>query len=506
MKVATSEQMRKLDRCATDMFGIPSIVLMENAALAVVDVIADRYPSADRVALFCGTGQNGGDGFAIARHLLNRGVTPQIFVVGDAPAIKGDARTNLEICQRMNLPVWRVGDEGELDEALARTMNCDLIVDAVFGTGLSRAVTGTLADLFEALSLLRLPIVAVDVPSGIDASSHRVAGAAVHADITVSFALPKIAHIFSPAADYCGEVIVADVSIPGSVVAEENIQLAVATIDDVLPFFAPRFADTHKGIYGHVAIHAGSEGRSGAAVLAARGAVRSGAGLVSVLTDRDTARVVDAASIESMTIAVDDDAAFHTALEGKEVLLIGPGLPDDGAAYERTRRILRDLRIAVVLDAQAVNAYAGRLDELTSLTCPRIMTPHPGELARLIGTTAAEINDDRVAAARQAAQLTQSIIVLKGHQTLIATPEGEVMINPTGNPGMASGGMGDVLGGIVATLVARGVALFDAAIAGVYLHGFAGDRLLAQQGDTGLTALDLAESLPSAITALRGAS
>lgn len=501
MKVANSEQMRRLDRCAIEMFGIPSIVLMENAALAVVDAIAEKYSDADRAAIFCGIGQNGGDGFAIARHLANRGVTPQIFIVGDEAKIAGDARTNLDICRRMQLAVWRLESESQLDEALARTMNCDIIVDAVFGTGLTRAAEGVAAELFDALSLLRLPVISVDVPSGIDASTHRLIGKAIHADVTVTFALPKIAHIFEPAAEYCGEVIVAGISIPEVAVAEESIQLEIATIAQIAPFFAARAAATHKGTFGHVAIIAGSRGRSGAAILAARGAVRTGAGLVTVITDEETARVVDAASVESMT--AQPDSGLPQLLARKSVLLIGPGLADDEDAYARTREMLREVTIPTVLDAQALNAFAGRLDLLRELRCPRVLTPHPGELARLIGATTEAINDDRVAAAREAAKQTDSIVLLKGHQTLIADPGGDVTINPTGNSGMASGGMGDVLGGIIAALIARGVGSYDAAIAGAYLHGLAGDRLQAQQGDTGLAALDLAESLPSAITALR---
>lgn len=503
MLIVTSEQMRNIDRRATEQYGIPSIVLMENAALAVIDVMLEKFRDADRVALFCGTGQNGGDGFAVARHLANRGVTPQIFVVGDAGRITGDARTNLEICRRMQLAVWHVDDEANVDEALAKAMNCDVIVDAIFGTGLTRAVDGLYRDVIEALPQLRLPIVAVDVPSGLSASSHKTIGPAVHADVTVTFAAPKIAHIFDPAASHCGEVVVADISIPEASLADEHIMLSLITIDDVLPVFPPRFAATHKGTYGHVAIHAGSEGRSGAAILAARGAVRAGAGLVTVFTDRDTAGLVDSASVESMTMVLDPDRALQQMIGDRDALLIGPGLPDDEAAHALTRRHLVDVTVPAVLDAQAVNAFAGRVEEIAALRMPRVLTPHPGELARLTGRSTGDINDDRITAAREVAGATRSVLVLKGHQTLVASPDGEVAVNTTGNPGMASGGMGDVLGGIIVALLARGIAPFDAARSAVYLHGFAGDMLLSEQGDTGLTANDLAERLPHAIQRLR---
>lgn len=503
MNIVTAEQMRSIDRRATDQYAIPSIVLMENAALAVIDVIAEKYPDADRVAIFCGTGQNGGDGFAIARHLANRGVTPQIFVVGEESKVSGDAATNLDICRKMQLAIWRVSDDGSLDESLAKAMNCDIVIDAVFGTGLAREVSGFHAELFEALPQLRLPVVAVDVPSGLNASTHRITGPAVRADVTVTFAAPKVAHIFDPAASHCGEVVVADISIPEAAVADEYITLSLITPSDVLPSFPPRFASTHKGTYGHVVIHAGSEGRSGAAILAARGAIRTGAGLVTVFTDCATARLIDAVSIESMTIATETDDAFRRALEGKDALLIGPGLPDDEDAWSATRSRLRNVAVPTVLDAQALNAFAGRASALTELAMPRILTPHPGELARLLGIAVSEINDDRIEAARRAARETRSVVVLKGHQTLVATPEGEVAVNPSGNPGMASGGMGDVLGGIIVALLARGTAPFDAARAAAFIHGFAADILLGEQGDTGLAASDLAEKLPDAIRRLR---
>jgi NAD(P)H-hydrate epimerase len=504
MKVVNAQQMRNLDRCAIEVFGIPSIVLMENAALAVVDVIREKYPTAERAAVFCGTGMNGGDGFAIARHLTNRGVTVQIFIIGDQTRITGDARTNLETCRHMQLAMWDVNDDDSLDVALAKSLNCDIAIDAIFGTGLSRAIEGTHKDLVDTLNALRLPIVAVDVPSGIDASTHRVIGPTVQADITVTFALPKVAHIFEPAADFCGETVVADISIPALAVAEENITLELITREDVVMHFQPRLAATHKGTYGHVAIHAGSEGRSGAAILAARGAVRSGSGLVTVLTDRETARLVDAVSIESMTLAFDrSDIALQQALEGKDALLIGPGLPDEEREHARTRELLAKVTLPTVLDAQAVNAFAGKIEELASLRMPRVLTPHPGELARLVGSTAAAVNDDRIAVARDAAQRTRSIVVLKGHQTLVATPQGEEAINTTGNPGMASGGVGDVLGGIIVSLLGRGIEPFDAARAAVFLHGRAGDRLVSTHGDAGLAATDLADMIPSAISSLR---
>jgi NAD(P)H-hydrate epimerase len=494
MKILSAAQMRNIDRRATERFSIPSIVLMENAALAVVDAIAEHYPHIDRAAIFCGSGANGGDGLAIARHLENRGVVPVIFLLGDRAKFKGDARTNFDICERLGIPMYDVEDD--VEAALAHAADADLIIDAIFGTGLDRAPEGKYADVIRAIAELRLPVVAVDLPSGLDASSPEPFEPCIQAEVTVTFAAPKLCHVFDPAAMYCGEVIVADISIPEAAIEDENVQLAVTATRDVAPLFTSRAASTHKGTYGHVAIVAGSAGRSGAAALAARGAMRTGAGLVTVVTDAETAKLVHNHSAESMTYSGEDIAAF---VNGKSAALIGPGLADNDSSYAEIRELVQAIEVPLVIDASALNAFAGNIAKVGK---DRILTPHPGELARLIGRDTKWINANRIEAARNAARESLSIVVLKGHQTLIADPDGYVNVNPTGNPGMASGGMGDVLGGIIAALLARGVDAFEAAVAGVYLHGFAGDLLAEELGDAGLTAMDLAERLPVAMKRL----
>jgi hydroxyethylthiazole kinase-like uncharacterized protein yjeF len=497
MKILNSEQMRNIDRRATERFGIPSIVLMENAALAVVEAIHEHYPSADRVAIFCGTGSNGGDGLAVARHLENRGVVPVVIIAGDRAKLAGDALTNFNICSLLGVPIYDVKTEEDVDEAIAHASDADVIVDAIFGTGLNRAPEGVHAEVIRAIAEMRIPVVAIDLPSGANASSSETFDPCVHAEVTVTFAAPKVCHVFDPAATSCGEIIVADISIPEIAIDEENVALALTTPREIAPLFAPRLAATHKGTYGHVGIVAGSPDRSGAAVLAARGAIRTGAGLVTLITDDETAAQIHAHSIESMTTSDVD------ALKTKDAVLIGPGLPDNDEAYTDVRSLVATIKQPLVIDASGLNAFAGHIDELNPSVGPRVLTPHPGELARLIGGDAKSINANRLESAREAARRTKCVVVLKGHQTLIADPEGHVNVNPTGNPGMASGGMGDVLGGIIAALLARGIDAFDAACAAVYLHGLAGDMLREEKGDTGLTANDLAEKLPLAIQRLQ---
>jgi len=498
MKIVDAAQMRNIDRRATERFAIPSIVLMENAATAVVDAIFTHYPDCDRVAIFCGVGANGGDGFAVARHLENRGVVPVILIAGERAKYSGDALTNLTICERLGIPMYDV--TSPIDEALVHAADADVIVDAIFGTGPNRAPEGIHAELIRAIAELRRPVIAVDLPSGANASSPVPFDPCVNAEVTVTFAAPKLCHVFEPAASYCGEVIVADISIPEAAIEDENVTLALITPRDVQPLIAPRLSSTHKGTYGHLGVIAGSPGRSGAAVMCARGAIHTGVGLVTVMTDGETAKLVHAGAIEAMTVSGDDISTF---IEKKSAVLIGPGLADDDASYARVRDLVAAIELPMIIDASALNAFASRASELNPHKRPRVITPHPGELARLLGTTTSEINDDRIGAARDAARITNCVAVLKGYQTLIADPEGQVRVNPTGNPGMASGGMGDVLAGIIGAFLARDVDPFEAACCGVYLHGLAGDILKEEMGDTGLAATDLAERVPLAIQRLR---
>lgn len=500
MKILNAEQMRDIDRRTTERFGVPSIVLMENAAIAVVDAIFEHYPASERVAVLCGTGQNGGDGFAVARHLENRGVVPVVIVVGERNAIRGDARTNLDVCERLGIPIYDVTGPDGVETALAHASDADLVVDAIFGTGLNRAPSGFHADVIRGIAELRIPVLAIDLPSGANASSATPFEPCVQAEVTVTFAAPKLCHVFEPAALYCGEVIVADISIPEIALDEELVTLALITPRDVAPHVAPRLAATHKGTWGHVAVIAGSPGRSGAAVMAARGAIRTGAGLVSVMTDPETARLVHVSSLESMTYSGTNLLEF---LGNKSAVVIGPGLPDDEHGYESTRAIVAAVSLPSIVDASALNAFAGRIGELNPRGVPRIITPHPGELARLLDTSTASIGEDRIGAAREAARASNCVVVLKGHQSLVAEPDGHVFVNPTGNPGMASGGMGDVLAGMIGALLARGTDPTDAACTAVYLHGLAGDLVRDDLGDTGLAAMDVAEKIPHAIQQVR---
>lgn len=507
VKILTSEQMRNIDYRTVSEYGIPSIVLMENAAIAVANVVCERYPDARRVAIFCGHGQNGGDGLAVARHLKSRGLGPDIFLIGDRSRFTGDAKTNLEICDRLHIPMHDIRDRKSLDLALERAASTDLVVDAIFGTGLNRPPAGLFAATIRGVVALGRPIVAVDLPSGLNGSLSELFDPVVRADVTVTFAQPKIPHVFEPASDYCGELVVVDISIPKAAIDAEDVSLSMITPGDVAAFVRPRAPASHKGTYGHVAIVAGSAGRSGAAILAARGAIRGGAGLVTVVTDADTARIVDSVSIESMTLAIERDAAKIESLVGVlsrySALLMGPGLPDDDESYQFVQVLSEAIDRPLVLDASALNAFRGDLSALNPRGESRVITPHPGELARLLDTSTSKINQDRIGAARMTAKNSRCVVILKGRRSVVAHPAGLIALNPTGNPGMASGGMGDVLAGLVTAFLGVGWEPFDAARAAVYLHGLAGNLLRDETSDIGMTAMDLADRIPHAINKVR---
>jgi NAD(P)H-hydrate epimerase len=514
MRILSAESMREVDRTAIEDLGIPSMVLMENAAIGVADAIGEIYGDAESAVIFCGPGNNGGDGLAIARHLAVRGYEVRIFLMTDR-ALRGDAEVQLGICRRQGLHIQDIESEEGLIEALEHASESDVIVDALFGTGLARPLDGLYAELVEELNDLDVPRVAVDLPSGLNGSRSTPLGPHVQADLTVTFAAPKIAHVFPPASEAVGELVVADLGIPPELVdevAEEGGALYLLRSEELADLLPPREPGTHKGDYGHALIVAGSPGKGGAAILAARAAVRAGAGLVTAAVPEPVLTVVDLGSIESMTLGLPCRASGQlaavaadrvlAAAEGKSVLALGPGLGQEEETAEAIRRIALETALPLVLDADGINAFAGWAGGLRSRQAETVLTPHPGELGRLLGIPTADVQADRIGSVRRAAAETGAVVVLKGYRTLVATPEGEINVNPTGNPGMASGGTGDVLTGLIAGLIAQGLEALDAALLGVYLHGLAGDLAVVEAGEVGLTAGDLLTFLPAAFQEL----
>jgi hydroxyethylthiazole kinase-like uncharacterized protein yjeF len=517
MRILTAEAMREVDRAAIEDLGIPSLVLMENAAIGVVEALGKAFGEAESVAIFCGPGNNGGDGLAVARHLSVRGWEVRVFLVTGGRKLSADAEVQLGICSKAELPVLEITSEERLGSSLEAAAECDVVVDALFGTGLARPLEGLFAQVVDAINELPAPCVAVDLPSGLSASEAQPIGPHVTADLTVTFAAPKVAHVFPPAADAVGEMVVTDLGIPPRLVddiEEEDGDLHLLMGEELADLLPEREPGSHKGDYGHALIVAGSPGKAGAAILAARAAVRAGAGLVTVGVPEPIVQTVDLGSIESMTLSLPAVASGQIAeeavgtvldaAEGKAVLALGPGLGQELETQTAIRRLVLDCPLPVVIDADGLNAFAGHAGDLLSRRAETVLTPHPGELGRLLGVSTAQIQEDRVAAARGAAEETGAIVVLKGHLSLIASGTA-VFVNPTGNPGMATGGSGDVLTGLIAGLIAQGLDALDATVLAVYLHGLAGDLAAGRIGEIALAAGDLIEVLPAAFAALKRA-
>jgi ADP-dependent NAD(P)H-hydrate dehydratase / NAD(P)H-hydrate epimerase len=497
----TREQMRAVDRAASESFGIPTLLLMESAGARATDHLQRRYPGQlGCVLIVGGEGQNGGDGWVVARHLAALGLTPRCVLVGDRERVRGDARVNFDALAALALaPI--AFDASRLDELEAQLADASLIVDALFGTGLTRAIEGEHARVVQALGRASAPICSLDLPSGIDADTGQVLGVAVSAHTTVTFAGHKRGLHQFPGAAHAGTVEC--VSIGAPLGGEPRVGLIEPC--DVVRRLTPAPEDAHKGTRGHVLAIAGSQGKTGAAQLAALGALRMGAGLVTIVSDEQTCRALDQKVIELMTFALDAHDPLASLLhfaEGKRAALLGPGF---GLTPERralASRLAAELALPCVLDADALTAMDGELERLQHARGPRILTPHPGEAARLLGRTVAEVQADRYAAARALAERSGQVAVLKGARTVIAAPDGDLRVCRAGTPALGVAGTGDVLSGVVATLLSQ-LAPFEAAWVGVELHAHAGE--LAATSDRGLLASELASALPSALERIRRA-
>jgi NAD(P)H-hydrate epimerase len=514
MRILTAAQMREADRFTIEEIGIPSLVLMENAGRQVVAAMESAYEEqlAGRVAVLCGRGNNGGDGFVVARTLLQRGIDAAVFVVGSLGDVRGDARINLDILGRLGVTVVEIGDEQSWELHFSEISQCTLIVDAIFGTGLKTAVTGMLETVIADVNASDIPIVSVDIPSGLSADTPHLIGDCINASMTVTLAVPKLPLILPPGEAYAGDVVIADIGIPYEVIEGlEGKQVELLTPEQLRELVEPRAADSHKGDFGRVTVVAGSRGKTGAAHLTAMGALRSGAGLVTVATPASCLPIVASMAPEYMTEPLGHPgdglvtaAGVDRVLElTQDVIVCGPGLGRTPEVGEFVRRFVERATVPMVLDADALTVLAddpGRLigkDERDV-----IITPHPGEMARLVGASVEEVQANRIEVASDFATTHRVYVVLKGHRTVIATPDGRVYINPTGNPGMATGGTGDVLSGMIGAWLAQ---LLDAEAAcrlAVFLHGAAGDLAEAAEGQVAMTATDLLAHLGDALVGL----
>lgn len=499
MNLATAAEMRAIDARTTDEYGIPSLLLMENAGAAVARR-ALAMVDGGRVAVYCGKGNNGGDGLVVARHLASAGCDVRVYFGQEPDAMRGDAAVNLGIVRRIGLPLH------SLSAPPRQPWAADLVVDAVLGTGLKGEVAGPAAVLIETIRRSAAPVLAIDLPSGLDSDTGRLALISVRARWTVTLALPKIGLALYPGREAAGRVEVADIGIPRALLDDPALQAVWTGPAAVAALLPPRPPTAHKGDAGRVFVLAGSEGMIGAAALSSMGAVRGGAGLVTLGVPRSLIDVAAAKVTEVMTFPVpetdtrapDRDAlpALREKIQSANALAVGPGLGQHSRTGELLRALLSGWVRPVVVDADALNL----LSPAGPRTFPRnaVLTPHPGELARLMNAAIAEIEADRVAAVRRAADRFRCVVLLKGAATLVADPAGRLVVNSTGTPAMATGGCGDVLTGLIAALLAQRLSPFDAAAAGAYLHGLAGELAASQVGGPGIAAGDLLTHLPAA--------
>ena len=513
MLIVTTAQMRDMDRLTIQKYAVPSLTLMERAGERITQAIVERFGRTVKkgVLVIAGKGNNGGDGLVVARLLKKKRIPSEVALLAKKNELAPDAAHNLGAYLKLKGKVSEISaaSVGQLG-ALLRGKG--LLVDAILGTGIKNAVGGLYAEAITLMNASGVPTVAADIPSGLDSDSGMPLGVAVQAEMTVTLAYPKLGEVIYPGLNYVGELAVADIGIDSRAVKEVSPNIELLEREQVRQLVPTREPDTHKGTYGHALVMAGSRGKTGAAILTCRAAMRTGAGLVTLAAPRSLNNIFAGSLVEVMTEPLQDDAAeeieppgdeaWRRLLDRKNSLLFGPGIGVNDSTRTVLRWLLRNLEIPWVIDADGLNTLALEIDRLRSARTPPMVTPHPGEMARLIGKDTATVNRDRVGTARSFATERRCHVVLKGARTVIATLDGKVFINPTGNPGMASGGMGDALAGILAALLGQGLSAEDAMKLGVYLHGFVGDRVATENGEIGLIASDVIDGLPAGMRAL----
>ena len=510
MYLLTAEEMQNLDKTAINQLGIPGVVLMENAGLQIVEEIHSILGNlkGKTVTVFAGKGNNGGDGFVIARHLMNAGAEVKVLLFADIHDITGDAKINLNILQAMGQKVYPINNPNSLNIVKLSMVYTDLVVDAIFGIGFKGAVPEQVGNVIEIINSAGKPVVAVDIPSGLITNTGEVQGPCVRASSTVTFAYAKIGLLIQQGPEYVGKLTVADISIPPDLVQAQNINRFLITPEIVRNIMPVRKPDGHKGTYGRVLVVGGSSGLSGAAALASDAALKAGAGLVTLAVPASLHDLMEVKLTEVMTKSLPEtdevsisSGAVPTVQElagNADVLALGPGISTNQNTVSFVRELLTVVEQPMVIDADGLNALAGAEELVANCKATPVLTPHPGEMARLLGIIIEQVQNNRIEAALEAARKYNSVVILKGNRTVVCSPDGTTYINPTGNPGMATGGSADVLTGLVAGLRGQGLSPLEAAVAGVYFHGLAGDLAAAEKGMLSLTAGDLLDYLPQA--------
>lgn len=514
MRLVKAAEMQEMDRLTIQELGIPGVVLMENAGRGAARFFLEHFdpPEDAHVLILCGRGNNGGDGYVIARYLHEAGLGVTLLVLAPLEKITGDALTHLNIARRMDLEILEVPDPEMWEECNPLIQGCDYIIDGILGTGLSSEVRGFYGHVIDAINGAGRPVMAIDIPSGLNADTGEVMGAAVAADLTVTFGFPKLGQVIFPGLDYVGRLVRVDIGIPDHIAGALRARYRMTTPDDFVDLLRHERQDAHKGTRGHLLILAGSPGKTGAAALTALAALRAGAGLVTVGIPQSLNTILECKLTEAMTVPLPEtprgslslaaEESILELMEGKTALAIGPGLSTDDETAALVRHIIGKNRLPVVIDADGLNAMAPGLEGLKESGVNTVLTPHPGEMGRLAGMKSSDVQAKRVDTAARFVDVHGCHLVLKGARTLIAEPGGEIHVNPTGNPVLASGGTGDVLTGLIGGFLARGWPMIQALLAGVYLHGLAGDLLAEEAGQSGIMAGELLDVLPEIISEL----
>ncbi|MBW1693871.1 MAG: NAD(P)H-hydrate dehydratase [Deltaproteobacteria bacterium] len=514
MHLVTASEMRKMDQETIESFGLPGRILMENAGRGATRFFLEQFGdlASQRIGIVAGRGNNGGDGFVIARYLFQKGIRVTVFLLSRKSKVKGDAAANLELLFPLGIPVVEIPDQDAFAAHKTTLRHQDIWIDAIFGTGLKSDVKGFFKTIIDFINHSIKPVFAVDIPSGLNSDTGQPCGTCIRADATATFAFAKTGHILFPGASYTGNLEIVDIGIPAHIAKNANPLQHLLTPSLVRSLFQPRAPDAHKGDTGHLLVVAGSPGKTGAAAMTAISAMRTGAGLVTLGIPASLNSILETQVIEAMTSPLPEtgdgilgEGSFNTIMDllsDKKCLALGPGLGTSTETQTLVLRIIKECAKPIVIDADGLNCLIGHTQILKNRNAPTILTPHPGEMARLIDTTAGDIQQDRIYFARDFAEKFHIHVVLKGARTVIAHPDGNVFINPTGNSGMASGGMGDVLTGIIAGFIAQGYPLETATHLGVYLHGAAADDLAQRIGPYGFLATEVMDAIPAQIKTL----
>ena len=516
MFLVTASQMQDMDKQTIESFGIPGLVLMENAGRGAVEILLKKFKGikTKKIAVIAGRGNNGGDGFVIARYLMEKGILVNTFLLSSKEKVKGDAKVNMGLAQKLcdrsrTCSIIEIPDTDTFKEQKSRILHHDLFIDAILGTGLNSDVRGFFKDAIELINSSQRPVFSVDIPSGLHSDTGQPLGIAVKADATATFAFAKAGQLLYPGNTYTGDLEVIDIGIPDFIAREKNIQLSLMEKNNIAACFSPRGFQSHKGSFGHLLVIAGSAGKTGAAALCANAAMRCGTGLVTLGVAKSLNKSIEPQVTEPMTHPLPEkengflsDNCFddiQTLLKEKQALALGPGLGTRKPTKKLVEKLIEKSDVPLIIDADAINCIAQNPEILKKKKSPAILTPHPGEMARLCNMTTRDIQADRIGIASQFAKTYDIILVLKGAQTVISFPDGRSAICPTGNPGMASGGMGDVLTGMIAGFCAQGFSPENASLAGVYIHGMCADILAKDIGAFGFVATDMIQMIPKTI-------